>query len=81
MGFLMIRYKLLLIVVLLTALMVYSAAFAFHTCLYGCVECFFMKLVEQGVCVEIIAKSGGLENAYYQCDISKAVVSNALTEL
>ena len=78
-----IRYKVLLVVVLFTAFSLYTAAYVFDLCVSGgCVECFFEKMVAEGVCVEIKARSGVVENTYYQCDIrTNTVGTTGLVEL
>jgi len=78
----MYRYKALLAVILISCFTMYTGSFVWSHCVHGCVSCFFEKLVEQGICVEVNAKSAGIEHKYFQCDIRVASTdTSALAEL
>ena len=76
----MFRYKALLAVILIATFTVYTGSFVWSQCVHGCVSCLFQKLVEQGICVEITAKTAGIEHTYFHCD-TRVASTDALAEL
>lgn len=55
----------------LAVLCVVLAGFAvtFNACTYGCVDCIFQKLINDGVCFEVVVRNReNLLTSYYHCD-------------
>ena len=67
---LVLKFRKLLFTLAFGAILSALLSFTFEKCVYGCIHCVFERLVEQGICLEIRAKSGFSEHVYYQCDLS-----------
>jgi hypothetical protein len=64
----MMRYKILLVICVLSSASIYTCGFVFNHCVYYNMDAFFIKLVSDGTCVAIQTQSGSEKHSYYQCD-------------
>ena len=72
--------KFIFVVVAVTV--VSSMAFAYSSCVHGCVQCMFDKLINDGVCMVTTMSLGGQSKTVYYCDLDLITTTQTgLTEL
>lgn len=64
----MMKYKIFLVICLLSSVSIYTCGFVFNHCVYHSMDSFFTKLVADGICIAIQSQSGTEKHTYYQCD-------------